>query len=506
MKQYRTITCINADGASLTVTEKDFSPFLLTGADGIYDSANQVYISENSMTDGAIYQGSVAKYRNIVLRLADVDAYRDNRDILNEIFKEKEKGTLIYQEGDGPARKIGYYVESLTSTGLHSSREHEISLICPDPFFREANDHEEAMAGWASAFQFPFSNPVYQYFEFGYQHKERLKTITNTSAEDGIGLEIIIESTGTATNPRVIRIESAEALEIGSASKPFTMQAGDVVTITTEETTLENRSVTISQGTSSVTKHFDSNLVAEFPSVPFIGEVDIESTNGILTANGTLTIPYFGRYAKKINFWQATLNILGTNETLYGRTITISKDGTTMGTTQFDNTGHATYMVNSPGTYRLSVTSSDGITFTEDVNVTEETAYTVLLGAVDGKTALPTDDIQIWLHCAGIYDKNYTTLSQVLADNTTLLALISSPNAVDYMVRSKTWAGSANTALVPAMTSNTTPSGTVTYYSSGSTVVTESNAYKVFDGNDTTISDSPARGTVSHIRSQVLSK
>lgn len=234
MKQYRTITCINADGASLTVTEKDFTPFLLIGADGIYDSANQVYISENSMTDGAIYQGSVAKYRNIVLRLADVDAYRDNRDILNEIYKEKEKGTLIYQEGDGPARKIGYYVESLTSTGLHSSREHEISLICPDPFFREVADHEEAMAGWASAFEFPFANPVYQYFEFGYQQKERLKTITNTSAEDGIGLEIIIESTGTATNPRVIRIESAEALEVGSASKPFTMQAGDVVTITTE--------------------------------------------------------------------------------------------------------------------------------------------------------------------------------------------------------------------------------------------------------------------------------
>ena len=75
----------------------------------------------------------------------------------------------------------------------------------------------------------------------------------------------------------------------------------------------------------------------------------------------------------------------------------------------------------------------------------------------DGRTVEPTDDIQIWLHCANIWDKTYTTLAEVLADTDTLSALISSNNAVDYMVRSTTWA--VATALVPKMTSNTTPSG-----------------------------------------------
>jgi hypothetical protein len=75
----------------------------------------------------------------------------------------------------------------------------------------------------------------------------------------------------------------------------------------------------------------------------------------------------------------------------------------------------------------------------------------------DGRTVLPTDDIQIWLHCADIWDKSYTTLAEVLADTDTLLALISSNNAVDYMVRSTTWA--VATALVPTMTSDTTPEG-----------------------------------------------
>jgi len=75
----------------------------------------------------------------------------------------------------------------------------------------------------------------------------------------------------------------------------------------------------------------------------------------------------------------------------------------------------------------------------------------------DGRTVEPTDDIQIWLNCANIWDKTYTTLAEVLADTDTLSALIASENAVDYMVRSTTWA--VATALVPKMTSNNTPEG-----------------------------------------------
>ena len=138
----------------------------------------------------------------------------------------------------------------------------------------------------------------------------------------------------------------------------------------------------------------------------------------------------------------------------------------------------------------------------------------------EGSTIAPTDDIQTWLHCAGIYNKDYTTISHVLADSTTLLALISSNNAVDYMVRSTTWAtnvcanstamtdiGSNNycadtlladstwrTAIcdstyfesvlnvkVPTMTSNTTPSGEV----SCSALYDEAyQPYIAFDGSD----------------------
>lgn len=95
----------------------------------------------------------------------------------------------------------------------------------------------------------------------------------------------------------------------------------------------------------------------------------------------------------------------------------------------------------------------------------------------DGRTVEPTDDIQIWLHCANIWDKAYTTLAEVLADTDTLSALIASNNAVDYMVRSVSW---ANDTSVPTMTSNTTPSGEVIFLAEHS----DYKGYKAFDGNN----------------------
>lgn len=54
----------------------------------------------------------------------------------------------------------------------------------------------------------------------------------------------------------------------------------------------------------------------------------------------------------------------------------------------------------------------------------------------NGKTVTPTDDVQIWLHCADIWDKSYTSINSVYSDQATLLKLATTDNAIDYMVRS----------------------------------------------------------------------
>lgn len=169
-----------------------------------------------------------------------------------------------------------------------------------------------------------------------------------------------------------------------------------------------------------------------------------------------------------------------------------------------------------PGTYTISGVVS-GQTFSTTKTILDFEAE--LNDIPDGSTVTPTDDIQIWLNCGNIWDKAYTTISQVLADSTTLSALIADSNAVDYMVRSTTWATdvcadqlamnyiglddncaitllnnstwcnaicnsayfeSVLNAKVPTMTSNTTPSGEA--FAS----LNDGSAYQAFDNNTST--------------------
>ena len=161
-------------------------------------------------------------------------------------------------------------------------------------------------------------------------------------------------------------------------------------------------------------------------------------------------------------------------DALAGVTITATKGGVTKTGTSIGNNQYE-ISVDSSGTWTIS----DG-TNTATVTVTAQTTYYLTLGVPDGSTVTPTDDIQTLLNCANIWDKSYTTLTELLADSTSLQAVISSNNAIDYLVRSTSFA-KAN-ALVPIMTSDNTPSGEcfgLSYYSGYP-------YYHAFDGNNST--------------------
>lgn len=209
-------------------------------------------------------------------------------------------------------------------------------------------------------------------------------------------------------------------------------------------------------------------------------------------------------------------------------TVTISGQQTSLNVSS-SATGIAT-VSESSGVVTITAVGNGSATVSvyaeETSNYTQSATVSISVAAVlvpDGKTVTPTDVIQTWLACASIFDKNYTTISQVLADSTTLLALISSNNAVDYMKRSTTWASavtanstamsyigandycadillSDNTWLtaicnsayfesvlnvkVPTMTSATQPSGEVICYSSVSPVdLTSYPPYHAFNAN-----------------------
>lgn len=268
----RVITCTNQDGDSLTFTEKGFTPFLLCSVEGVYDSANEVSITENTMMDGGVFQSSIAKYRNIVITVKDraitkskigesgeiviysaiikgktleiIDAdnpdietvgskdFIYHRELLDRVFKPKELGRLTFKE-DKEERVIDYYVEYIKSTGTHTSRIHTISLICPDPFFYEPNDAvvrlSQIVASFKFLHEFTSDGEELGYSMGGYEN------IYNSSGNENIGLTINITGDSDIINPFITRMESGEYIKIGNNINPFTLSTGDSLIITTGE-------------------------------------------------------------------------------------------------------------------------------------------------------------------------------------------------------------------------------------------------------------------------------
>lgn len=219
--------------------------------------------------------------------------------------------------------------------------------------------------------------------------------------------------------------------------------SGSLIRITTQESSLIGEEVTVTDGTDYVYAVFNAEGVAELTNVLMTGTLQISATNGTDVATASINVPYYGSYEMSLAFWNATLYMTTPNSELYGQQITITDSSdVVVGTTSFGGSGTASFVVKEPDTYTASVTYG-GNTFSESANVTAQETYNLTITLIpDGATVTPTDVIQTWLQCAGIFNKTYTTISQVLADSTSLLALISDTNAVDYMARSTTWANS----------------------------------------------------------------
>ena len=161
-----------------------------------------------------------------------------------------------------------------------------------------------------------------------------------------------------------------------------------------------------------------------------------------------------------VNFpvWGATCNLAGQGESYYA------------------TSDPYTFTVHSAGTYTITVVEGSN-TYTDTVEVTA--AGQIFSKVVPLPDDAPSDDINYWLWYGGIdnSEDDYSSLADILADANAISTLMASQNAVDYMVRSTTWA--TNVALVPVMTDDTHPSGVASAGSSYSGVY----PYYAFDGN-----------------------
>lgn len=215
-----------------------------------------------------------------------------------------------------------------------------------------------------------------------------------------------------------------------------------------------------------------------------------------LTELGTWTIDaILGGDDAQVSLVVDTVKVYTVDDSHFHATVTVKyPDGATCRLQSADETLYATgspytFTVHHKETYTITVTYNQRI-YTDTVTFTTE-------GQSFSKT-LPSpseidvvNDIDTWLWYGDVSGE-YSSLEDVMGNHTALATLMASHDAVDYLVRCKDWA--INNALIPIMTSNTTPSGVVSanaIYSAGY------EAYRAFDRNTSTIWACTAAGSTN---------
>lgn len=225
------IICRNENDIEVEFNYNEDADFFLVSLEGVYSVSNNVVTSENTMTDGSTYQGSTTKQRNIVITAFIDGDYQKRRDLLYKCFKPKSTGNFTYIEDD-EKRAIEYKVEEIDIAETGVIRNVVISLICPDPFFKDLNDIIVTMAGWKRSFTWPHQFTAAKE-PFGERIAEIIKTVENDSAADNIGVEILMQASGAVTNPALYHVEQDEHIKVGTTDHPLQLAAGDAVKITT---------------------------------------------------------------------------------------------------------------------------------------------------------------------------------------------------------------------------------------------------------------------------------
>jgi len=212
-------------------TSPNYTVYKVTG---LQPPQVSLFSSSNATTDGATVSGVKAMQRNIVIYVAmerDIESSRIN---LYKYFPLKKVVALYFRNGSRDVSIEGY-VELIECDLFANKQIAQISIICPQPYFKAVEELVSYFSDISSLFTFPFSIPA-EGIAFSSITANVRKSIVNAGNIES-GIVISIYANGTVVNPVVYDVFERTHIKFN-----FTMQANDEIVI---DTNVGKKSVTL---------------------------------------------------------------------------------------------------------------------------------------------------------------------------------------------------------------------------------------------------------------------
>lgn len=216
----------NKQGNQLTFGQN--SPFTISEIQGLNPPDATINTSEIALMDGAKYNSAKVNMRQIMIAFAIENSASYNRIEVYKVLKSKQ-WIKLYYTGDYRNVYIEGYIQSIHIEYFAMKQIVTCTILCPSPFFNEAQEMVNELDAIVDAFHFPFSSTAEPQIVFGYYDEITDITITN---EGDVTCGIIIElyARKAVSNPKIYNYITQEFIGLN-----YAMLAGDLITIDTRQ-------------------------------------------------------------------------------------------------------------------------------------------------------------------------------------------------------------------------------------------------------------------------------
>ena len=217
------VTVENKNGNTISFVQN--SNYAVTSITGLGFPDAQINTSVVGSFDGERFNSSRVAMRNIVMTVAILGDIEANRVALYKVFKSKQWIRFYYKNGLRDVFIDGY-IESAPIDLFSQNQEVQISILCPEPYFKKAEEIIDDMNLVISLFYFPFA--IEEEGTTFSQFDEVTEKIVINGGDVENGMTIEMRSVGTVKNPKILNRDTLEFFGLN-----FIMESGDLITIST---------------------------------------------------------------------------------------------------------------------------------------------------------------------------------------------------------------------------------------------------------------------------------
>lgn len=204
------------------------SPFTIQEIQGLNPPDATINTSQISLIDGAKYNSAKVNMRQINIAFAIEYSAAYNRIQVYNVLKSKQWIRVNYT-GDQRDVYIDGYIQSIDISYFEMKQIVTCTILCPAPYFQEAQTIVNEIKNIINSFHFPFASTEEPQIVFGYYSNDVGVTIENDGdVECGLVIELYARS--AVSNPKIFNYITQEFFGLN-----YTMETADLITIDTRK-------------------------------------------------------------------------------------------------------------------------------------------------------------------------------------------------------------------------------------------------------------------------------